>query len=136
VLRELAAIAFSNIGDFASWTARTVLLKPSAALPPGAAACIQKIHAGKGGGIGIRLHDPVPALDKLARHYGLLSTGPADARTRGGAAAGDAGRHGGVVIYRLTTAASRRPAAPPEPGSASGGGPPGLATNGWRGGGA
>jgi phage terminase small subunit len=38
VIRELAAIVFSDARDFASWTRRAVHLMPSAALSDGAAA--------------------------------------------------------------------------------------------------
>jgi phage terminase small subunit len=86
VLRELAAVALSDARDFASWTRRAVRLTPSAALPDGAAACVQEVSAGRGG-VRVRLHDKVAALEKLARHLGLFPTSRAAVVAHGGAAA-------------------------------------------------
>jgi phage terminase small subunit len=86
VLRELAAIGFSDARDFASWTRRAVRLTPSAALPDGAAAGVQEVSAGTGG-VRIKLYDKVAALEKLARHLGLFPTSRAVASHAGRASA-------------------------------------------------
>lgn len=90
VLRELMAVAFSDIRNVASWRDRPprrgqdgaaqlkVWARDSSELSPQHAAAVASIRRTGRGGLHVRLHDKLPALALLARHLELLD-GPASA---------------------------------------------------------
>jgi len=86
VIKEIALIAFSNIGNVAEWTTNTVTLKESSRLTSGQMASIQSIEEklGKfGGALKIKLYDKPSALVMLCRYLNILDgnaniTDPAD----------------------------------------------------------
>lgn len=84
VVRELARVAFSDIGVVACWgtedeaagdgseSKQFLVIRPSDCLLPGERAAIKEIRKGKYG-LEIELHDKVAALVALAKHFGLLN---------------------------------------------------------------
>jgi len=90
VLRELMAVAFSDIRNVAVWRDRPprrgedegsrlqVWARDSSELSPAHAAAVASIRRTSRGGLHVRLHDKLPALALLARHLELLD-GPASA---------------------------------------------------------
>jgi phage terminase small subunit len=74
VIQEAMRIAFSDMGDFASWGADGVRLKDSDELPSGASRCVAEVSetvTRHGGAKRLKLHDKVQALDMLFRHLAL-----------------------------------------------------------------
>ncbi len=74
VLRELARVAFADMGSFADWGPEGVKLRPSNELSLDDAAAIVELSESKnkhGTSSKIKLHDKVAALDKLMRHLGM-----------------------------------------------------------------
>ncbi len=69
IKRELAAVAFANMGDFVEFGPKTVKLKPSAEMAREDLAAISEVYqkTGKISERGIRLHGKVPALELLAK---------------------------------------------------------------------
>ena len=67
VVAELGRIAFSDIGDVASWGKRTVNLFDSATLEEDVRRAIAEVKAGKDG-VKIKMHNKLQALDTLAKH--------------------------------------------------------------------
>lgn len=88
VVRELFAIAFSDIRNLVSWRALKppkgdgadvtyeVRFKDSSELDDSSAAAIQKVRRTNLGGLQIRLHDKLAALALLARHLGMFTPKP------------------------------------------------------------
>jgi phage terminase small subunit len=75
VLRELKALAFSHMGDFAAWGPDGVTLRPSGELPPLAARCVAEVSettSQGGGSLKFKLHSKTAALELLGRHLGLF----------------------------------------------------------------
>jgi phage terminase small subunit len=74
VKRELARLAFVDIGDIVDWSEDALVLRPSAAISPDDRAAIAqlKVKQGKQGlKATIRLHSKQHALDSLAKLLGL-----------------------------------------------------------------
>ena len=76
VVKDLALVAFANIGDYMSWTNSDVVINNSDSLTGDqlkAVAEVTKI-AGRDGGstVKFKLHDKLDALDKLAKHLGMF----------------------------------------------------------------
>jgi phage terminase small subunit len=71
VLRELAAIAFSDIGKVVRWGPNDAELLDSNEIDAETTAAIAEIWRGKGGQVRVRLHDKVKALATLGRHLGM-----------------------------------------------------------------
>lgn len=74
VVAELAAIAFSDIRDYASWSKGKLAVKPRGRIAPSRAAAIADIVPGGASGVRIRLQRKKRALKALARHVGLFET--------------------------------------------------------------
>lgn len=81
VVRELAAIAFTDLRDVAEWgndpdegeAQRPLLrLRPSSGLDARAAAAIESVKISDRG-VAIRLHDKLRALELLGRHLGMFA---------------------------------------------------------------
>jgi phage terminase small subunit len=70
VLRELAAIALSDIRRIAEWRGTDIALRPSAALAADDRAAIAAIAASRGK-VRVRMHSKLQALDRLLRHLGF-----------------------------------------------------------------
>ena len=76
VIAELAAIAFSNIGDVISWGPDGVSVKRADELSPeilSAIADVSKSSSREGGMLRVRLYDKLKALELLGRHLGLFT---------------------------------------------------------------
>lgn len=76
VLRELAIIAFSDMGKFADWSGNTIKLKNSEALRPGLSRVIQEVSERSsqlGSSVKIKLYDKLKALELLGDHLGLYT---------------------------------------------------------------
>lgn len=76
IIRELAVVAFANMGDYASWRDHAVELVDSASLPAVDRAAVQHVEEGraKDGSpiVKLKLHDKLRALELLARILKLL----------------------------------------------------------------
>ncbi len=83
VIAELAAIAFSDLTDFASWSEDSVQLIESANLDPDKAKALKEVVAttqtfdGESGSsttvrMQVRQHDKLKALELLGRHLGMF----------------------------------------------------------------
>jgi phage terminase small subunit len=81
VVRELAAVAFSDIRNAASWKAVAedadgpryrLDVKDSARIDEGTSAAIQEIRRYSWGAVRIKLHDKLGALALLGRHLGMF----------------------------------------------------------------
>ena len=88
VVRELAALAFSDMRDFVSWGPAGVSLKSSDQLGPDAAPCVAEVwQSGREGErIKFKLHDKKGVLQLLGRHLGMFDErlkldGDLDSRT-------------------------------------------------------
>jgi len=87
VIKEIALIAFSNIGNVASWTESNVTFKPSSRLTSEQTAGIQSIEEkiGKyGNALKVKMYDKPNALVMLCRYLNILDgnanvTDPQDA---------------------------------------------------------
>jgi len=76
VLTELKCIAFSDMRRFVSWGPGGVTLKDAAGLTDEEAAAVAEVWQAKGGTdgrLGVKLHDKLRALHKLARYLGLFA---------------------------------------------------------------
>ena len=71
VLREIAAIAFAHMGQYATWNGQTVTLTDSAAVDPRAVSEVKQTVNQFGSNVGIKLHDKLGALEKLGKHLGM-----------------------------------------------------------------
>jgi hypothetical protein len=72
-IREIAAVAHSDVSDYAAWTRDgRVTLTPSADLGPGLSPAIREIRQAPTGEIQFRLHDKIGALSLLAKIQGLV----------------------------------------------------------------
>ena len=75
VIAELAAIAFSSIGDIVSWGPDGVSVKSADELSPEILASIADISRSgvkEGGMVRVRLYDKLKALELLGKHLGLF----------------------------------------------------------------
>ncbi|MFY0682604.1 MAG: terminase small subunit [Thalassovita sp.] len=83
VLQELARIGFSDIRNAVAWGGKAledkeeergfpVELRPSGEIDEDTAAAISEVSL-TGQGVKIKMHDKLNALDKLARHLGMLN---------------------------------------------------------------
>lgn len=75
VVRELARLAFADMGDYVSWGPAGVRLKDSSELPEGASIAVLEVSettTKDGGTVKFKLHDKKGALDSLAKHLGMF----------------------------------------------------------------
>jgi phage terminase small subunit len=89
VVREIARLAFSDLRDVMEWGPGGVRLLEAETLDDDAAAAIAEVSEQATGGLRIKLHNKVEALEKLAKHLDLyapnklqLSGGDGDAPVR------------------------------------------------------
>jgi phage terminase small subunit len=76
VLKELASIAFANMGDVATWNESGVTFKESSELSSKQMASVAEVveHTNShGGSLKIRQHDKVKALELLGKHLKLYT---------------------------------------------------------------
>ena len=71
VLREIAALAFANMGEYADWNGQSVTLKPSDEVDPRAVSEVKQTANQFGNNVGIKLHDKLAALKLLGQHLGM-----------------------------------------------------------------
>lgn len=76
VLREIAAIAFAHMGQYAAWHDDQVTLKDSREVDPRAVSEVAQRMTRYGNNISIKLHDKLGALVKLGDHLGLWKRDP------------------------------------------------------------
>jgi phage terminase small subunit len=69
VIAELAAIAFSDIRNYVSWSARQLRVKPRSRIAPEHRPALAAIGPGR-----VTLRRKTEALKALARHVGLTAT--------------------------------------------------------------
>lgn len=71
IVEELAAIAFHNIGDYMDWAEGWLSVVPSSQLTESQLKAIATVKLGSGGGMELRFHDKLRALELLARALGF-----------------------------------------------------------------
>lgn len=71
VLREVAHLAFADIGDVAEWEGSTITLRKSSALPRKLRAAIAEVKETKEG-LHVKMHDKTAALTLLMKHLNLF----------------------------------------------------------------
>lgn len=76
VLRELAAIAFAHMGQYAAWHDDSVSLRDSSDVDPRAVAEVHQRATRSGVSVSIKLHDKIAALTKLGDHLGIWKKEP------------------------------------------------------------
>jgi phage terminase small subunit len=73
ILAGYVNIARGDIGRIIQWDdAGNISFTPSGQINPEDSAAIQEITRDKNGSFRIRMHDPVRALDSLAKHHGMF----------------------------------------------------------------
>ena len=83
ILQEVAAIAHSNMKDYAEWGAGGVLIKESSSLALQKSAAISEVYDAPKRGIGVKLYDKLAALKLLGEHVGVFKKDPAGTPTNG-----------------------------------------------------
>lgn len=76
VIEEQAKIAFAKITDAVEWDANGVTPQPSKELPDDVAAAISEVTIvddGQKSRVTVKMHSKQPALDSLARHFGIYN---------------------------------------------------------------
>lgn len=76
VLRELAAVAFAHMGQYATWNDDRVSLTDSSEVDPRAVSEVKQTVNQFGNNVSIKLHDKLGALAKLGDHLGLWKKEP------------------------------------------------------------
>lgn len=76
VLREVAALAFAHMGQYARWNDESVSLIDSAEVDPRAVSEVSQRMTRYGNNVSIKLHDKLAALTKLGEHLGLWKRDP------------------------------------------------------------
>lgn len=71
VLKELAAIGFSNITDFVTVAGRVIYIKDTGEVPVDKLPALASVKEGMAG-IEVKLHDKVRALEMLGKYLGLF----------------------------------------------------------------
>lgn len=71
VLKEIAAVAFAHMGEYATWSGQSVTLRDSSTVDPRAVAEVKQTVNQFGSNVGIKLHDKLAALEKLGKHLGM-----------------------------------------------------------------
>ncbi|MFI3270922.1 MAG: terminase small subunit [Pseudomonadota bacterium] len=76
VVRELAAIGFASMNDICTWSEDGVTLHHSDDIPHGARAAIAEVRESgtARGGVLVKLHPKLRALEMLGRHLGMFNT--------------------------------------------------------------
>lgn len=76
VVRELAAIGFTSMNDICSWSEDGVILHHSDDIPHMANAAIAEVRESgtARGGVLVKMHSKLRALEMLGRHLGMFST--------------------------------------------------------------
>ncbi len=71
-VEALASIAFTNITDAIQWRGSTATLKPLEQLTPRQRAAIKEITLTPEGGVQVKLHDKIRALEALGKYLGMF----------------------------------------------------------------
>ena len=71
VVRELALIAFADLGTVMQWGPEGISLKNSASLTPEQSAIVSEVVQTRDG-IRVKLHNKLDALGKLGQHLGIF----------------------------------------------------------------
>lgn len=72
ILQEVAAIAYSDIRNYASWGPAGVVIKDSAQVTPQAAVAVAEVFDGPKRGKGVKLYDKLAALKMLGEYVGVF----------------------------------------------------------------
>src|SRR3954462_13722353 len=70
VIEELRRIAFANISDYVAWNHEKVVFLNSQKMTPESLSAVAQVSYDRNGGVQVRLHDKIAALDKLMKHLG------------------------------------------------------------------
>src|SRR3954468_17773899 len=70
VVEELRRIAFANIADYVAWNHEKVIFMNSQKMTPESLSAVAQVSYDRNGGVQVKLHDKIAALDKLMRHLG------------------------------------------------------------------
>jgi len=70
VIEELRWIAFANISDYVAWNHEKVIFLNSQKMAPEALSAVAQVSYDRNGGVQVKLHDKIAALDKLMKHLG------------------------------------------------------------------
>lgn len=73
VVEELARIAFEDPRALAEWGPDGVRLRPSDSLSPEQAAAVSEVISDRHGGVRLKKHDKVRALELLGRYFGMFT---------------------------------------------------------------
>lgn len=73
VVVELAYIAFGDISNLVSWDDKEIKVKPSDQLKKHLTAMIQEVGYGQNGGVKVKTHDKIKALELLMKHLGMIN---------------------------------------------------------------
>ncbi len=71
-IEALASIAFANITDALQWSGNTASMKPLQQLTPRQRAAIKEVALTPEGGVQVKLHDKIRALEALGKYLGLF----------------------------------------------------------------
>jgi len=72
VLEFLAGIAFTDISEFIDYDGKTARIKDASLLTPNQRAALKDFVVSKNGGLYVRLHDSLRALELLGKHLGMF----------------------------------------------------------------
>src|SRR4051794_12014195 len=70
VIEELRRIAFANIADYVAWNHEKVIFLNSQKMTPESLSAVAQVSYDRNGGVQVRLHDKIAALDKLMKQLG------------------------------------------------------------------
>lgn len=73
VIKELVALAFSDLRRLARWDGNTVTLLDSQVIDPMAAKAVAEVGEGAEGRVRIKLHNKLEALITLGKHLGMFT---------------------------------------------------------------
>jgi phage terminase small subunit len=80
VLKELTKIGFSDMGNYAAWKQRGIILRRSNQLTPEETCCIQSLTETKTG-VKLALHPKLPALRMIGEYLRMFGVADADDRS-------------------------------------------------------
>ena len=83
ILQEVAAIAHSNMKDYAEWGEGGVIIRESSSLARQKSAAIAEVYDAPKRGKGVKLYDKLAACRLLGEHVGVFKKDPTTTPTNG-----------------------------------------------------